>query len=128
MKNQIKIEYKIQPSYKGKWTQFVDRSLNCRMNADGSISSSNPNATLNELMRNNKEMSREQILVKCGLSQPKYSIDIDVFKKSHNIKDYKRAHKYAVNNGTLNGDITKCFIDIIAKHAPAFGAFKFTLN
>lgn len=121
MKNiKFKAEYKKSVNHPGPTRVYVDDRL---------LGKDNKYPSLIDLMKQNKELSYEQVLVKENLTSPKLVIDRDVFKSNKDtLKQEKRAWRYAFINETLTDEISNTFIRIGMKHLPSFGGFKFTVN
>jgi len=53
----------------------------------------NPNPPITEILKGNKDLSREQVLVKERLVQPRFFIDREVFVKTESEKDMLKTRK-----------------------------------
>ena len=121
MKNiKFKAEYKKSVNHPGPTKVYVDDRL---------LGRDNKYPSLIDLMKQNKDTSYEQLLVKENLVSHKLVIDRSEFKQTakDTLKQIKRAYKYAVRNNTLTNEISKTFVDIIMKtgHKPYGLCFKF---
>lgn len=71
--------YKVEPIRNGSYREYIDKRL---------LGGDNKNPSLNDVLSQNKELSREQLLVKTNLSFPRV-MKFEHIKKCYDFKNIK---------------------------------------